>query len=105
MNGTRLELGVNAGIEHCRTMLEECRDHAGTGADVEINAADVARADTATLQMLIALRRDLRTNGGTLKWLAVSCEMHDVAERMGLIEALGMPAVATPAVTNSPAEN
>jgi phospholipid transport system transporter-binding protein len=65
-----------------------------TGDPVVVDGSAVERIDTAGLQLLVALAHRQRQAGGRLEWKAVSPELVKCGARLGLIEALGLPAAA-----------
>lgn len=63
---------------------------AGEGP-LSVNAAAVERADTAGVQLLLALSREAARRERPLIWQAVSPALRDTAARLGLDAALGLP--------------
>jgi phospholipid transport system transporter-binding protein len=67
---------------------------AATGDPVVVDGSAVERVDTAGLQLLVALAHRQRQGGRRLEWKAASPELLKCGERLGLTEALGLPAGA-----------
>ena len=57
---------------------------------IELKADTVSKADTAGLQMLVSLQRELKTLGGELIWKKPSAELLQAAKLLGLCEPLGL---------------
>lgn len=57
---------------------------------VQIDGSGVERIDTATLQLLAAFVRDLRTDGRPVEWLECSAVLRRAATSLGLEKALNL---------------
>jgi len=57
---------------------------------VQIDGSGVERIDTATLQLLAAFVRDLRTDGRSVEWGECSTVLRRAANSLGLESALGL---------------
>jgi phospholipid transport system transporter-binding protein len=57
-----------------------------------LDAAAVTRVDTAALQLLVAVQSDARARGEPIAWANVSAPLREAAERLGLTQALVLPA-------------
>jgi len=64
---------------------------ASPGLAVEIDAGAVTQIDTANVQILLAARRELERQGGTLTVRSPSAAVLRVATRLGLAAALDLP--------------
>lgn len=62
------------------------------GGAVELDGRQVERVDTAALQLLVLLRRELDGRGGTLAWRGSSEALNDAAGLLGLAKILELPA-------------
>lgn len=62
------------------------------GGDVVLDASAVERVDTAALQLLVLLRRELASRDGTLAWRGVSAAFNEAAGLLGLARILELPA-------------
>lgn len=65
----------------------------GAGALV-LDGQQVERIDTAVLQLLMLVRRELDTRGGTLAWRGTSNVLNEAASLLGLTRILELPAPA-----------
>ncbi|MEY4762187.1 MAG: hypothetical protein RLZZ200_2043 [Pseudomonadota bacterium] len=65
----------------------------GQPGDVEIDAAQVGKVDTAGLQLLLAFVSQLDIEGRNLAWKQPNPELYRAAGQLGLVEALKLPAV------------
>jgi hypothetical protein len=62
------------------------------GGAIELDGGQVERVDTAALQLLVLLRRELDGCGGTLAWRGSSAALDDAAGLLGLAKILELPA-------------
>ncbi|MEW9572787.1 lipid asymmetry maintenance protein MlaB [Rhodanobacter sp. Si-c] len=62
------------------------------GGGVTLDGSGVERVDTAALQLLVLLRRELDRRGGTLAWRGTSEALNDAAGLLGLARILELPA-------------
>ena len=62
------------------------------GGAVVLDGSRVERVDTAALQLLVLLRRELDGRGGTLAWQGSSEALNDAAGLLGLAKILELPA-------------
>lgn len=62
------------------------------GAGVVLDASQVERVDTAALQLLVLLRRELQARGGALDWRGASEAFNEAAGLLGLARILELPA-------------
>ena len=60
---------------------------------VTLDGSAAERVDTAALQLLVLLRRELDKRGGTLAWHGASDALNDAAGLLGLTRILELPAV------------
>jgi anti-anti-sigma regulatory factor len=67
--------------------LAERLDESGA---VQIDGSGVERIDTATLQLLAAFVRDMRTDGRTVEWVECSAALRRAANSLGLESALSL---------------
>jgi ABC-type transporter Mla MlaB component len=65
---------------------------AARGDPLLVDGGSVERIDTAGLQLLVALAQRQQRSGGRLEWKSVSTELQKGSERLGLGEALDLPA-------------
>jgi anti-anti-sigma regulatory factor len=62
------------------------------GDGVALDASAVERVDTAALQLLVLLRRELTSRDGTLAWRGASAAFNEAAGLLGLARILELPA-------------
>ena len=65
-----VELGRVEGIDTAEELLLRLRTAAEEYGDVEIDGSSVISLDSTTLQMLVAFRRDMLTEGAQVQWRA-----------------------------------
>jgi len=68
---------------------------AASGDPVVVDGSAVERIDTAGLQLLVALARREQDAGRKLQWQAASPVVIKSSARLGLVEALGLGALAS----------
>ena len=61
---------------------------------IVLDGGQVERVDTAALQLLVLLRRELDARGGTLGWHGTSDALSEAAGLLGLAQLLNLPAPA-----------
>jgi anti-anti-sigma regulatory factor len=66
-------------------------DQLALGVDIHIDAGAVERIDTAGLQLLAALARELGDRQQSIRWGAASAPLRAAAERIGVAGLLGLP--------------
>ncbi len=77
----------------CRmTELPALREQCLAAPSSTLDASAVERVDTAALQLLVAFHRDALARGGKITWAGVSTPLREAAERLGLTQALALPA-------------
>lgn len=59
---------------------------------IVLDGQQVERVDTAALQLLVLLRRELDERGGTLAWRGASDALNEAAGLLGLARILELPA-------------
>ncbi len=59
-----------------------------TGADVEIDAAEIERIDTSVVQILLALRNALQRRGCKLVFSSISTSVREFLRTVGVVEEL-----------------
>lgn len=62
------------------------------GGAIELDGRQVERVDTAALQLLTLLRRELDKAGGALTWSGASTALSEAASLLGLTKLLELPA-------------
>ena len=85
-----LDLGA---VEELRTRLLAA---IASGTGVEVVASSVERVDTANLQVLCAVARDLRAQGRPFRLTDASAPLQLAARRLGVGTLLGLEAVSVP---------
>jgi len=61
-----------------------------SGQSIQLQAAEVGKADAAALQLLCAFFLDAQTHGIDIEWLEPSDALVEAASLTGLIEHLGL---------------
>lgn len=87
---TAVPLGADLGIESAEELKARLADHLGDAEAVQLDAGEVARIHTASLQLLCAFVRDRRRSGQDTRIHPVAPELHAAAQTLGLRDALGL---------------
>lgn len=78
-------------IQTVAEQLQHMTDLLQDGKDIELDAGDVSRVDTASLQLIAALQKVLADSGQCIHWRNVSGAFRDSAALMGMRESLALP--------------
>ncbi len=62
-----------------------------TGGDLGLDAAAVNEVDTAGVQLLLAIRRHVVAQGGTVTWSGASELLRGAVRALGLSQELALP--------------
>ena len=84
------ELPNNLTIATAESLHEQLEPLLTTGDDVVLNAAEVKRADTAGLQLLLAFQKALISRSVNMSWSAPSQPLLEAAEQLGLKQMLAL---------------
>ena len=77
-------------IRNVTTFPSELAQQLDESGPVRIDASGVERIDTATLQLLAAFVRDMRTDGRAVEWVECSTALRSAASSLGLESALSL---------------
>ncbi len=86
-----MTLPADLGIEHS-TALKDALAARADDTDIALDAGQVTRVHTASLQVLLAWLRLRAGRGRTTGWQATGEALHAAAATLGLVAALDMPA-------------
>lgn len=76
---------------HCvRDFARLARERLASGGAMRIDGSAVQSADTAGLQLLLALRRDVLASGTSFEWHGISPVLLETGALLGLSAALGL---------------
>lgn len=73
-------------------LLQALEPRLASGGTLTLDGGDVARVDTAGIQLLLYINRELARRGGSLRWSAASVTLTDAARLLGLEGALAFDA-------------
>lgn len=90
----KLDGGEALDLAHAARLHAEFRQALAHKKPLRLNLSRVQVADTAGVQLLLALRRAAEKNGITATWEAPTRELCAAASQLGLGEALGLPSAA-----------
>lgn len=88
----RLDGGEALDLAHAARLHAEFKQALAHKKPLRLNLSRVQLADTAGVQLLLALRRDAEQSGITATWEAPTRELCAAASQLGLGETLGLPA-------------
>lgn len=77
-------------IRNVTTFQSELAQRLDESGPVRIDGGGVERIDTATLQLLAAFVRDMRTDGRAVEWVECSAALRSAASSLGLESALSL---------------
>ncbi len=83
-SGEVLHLAAQCGIRDCAALRQELLSLLDVPTPVSIDARDVQRADTTTLQLLHAFERDREARGLKVVWGGRSAAFAQAATHLGL---------------------
>ncbi len=86
-----MELPENLAIANAEHLHEQLETLLQKHQDVSLNGANVARADTAGLQTLLAFITALKQHSDSLEWVSPSEPLREAADLLGLTELLDLP--------------
>lgn len=92
--GTVVMLDAQCTLRECIALKSSLAEALALGGDLTLDGSAVQRIDTAGLQLLLAMQRQLQTEHRALQWTAASSELREVAGQLGLADTLALPAEA-----------
>lgn len=87
-----LVLDADCLLESANELRKELLLRLERTAPISIDASEVERIDTASLQVLVAFTRDCKAAGRAIEWTGVAPALADSARLLDLSSALGLPA-------------
>ena len=87
-NRTSFSCGENLDIAHATSMHQRLQKSLQKSVIIEIKADKVNKADTAGLQLLAALAKEVANRDGSLIWKKPSETLLMTAQQLGLSQAL-----------------
>lgn len=86
----RIHCGERLSIEHVEALYGEMESALASEADVELDAGQVHYCDTAGLQLLVSLRREMQKTSHDIHWSETSEVLQQTCGYLGLNESLGL---------------
>jgi ABC-type transporter Mla MlaB component len=83
-----IELGTEASLKTIAELYEHCKRVLAAHDVIEINAADIATIDTATLQLLVSLKKDAPLSNKTITIIYPSARFIESARLLDLLTIL-----------------
>jgi len=87
---TTFSCGESLDITEVASLQARLHKSLQKSSTIELKADDVKKADTAGLQLFVALARDVSDTGGALVWKKPSQALIDAAQLLGLEKELGL---------------
>lgn len=85
-----IAIGPDLGIESVPGLKKELDESLSSRSEVVLEASEVGRLHSASLQLLTAFVRARRAAGRPTRFGAVAAELKDSARILGLAQALGL---------------
>jgi len=85
-----INCGERLSIEHVERLYSEMESALTSDADVELDGSQVHYCDTAGLQLVVSLRRELQKTGHDIHWSGSSENLSETAGYLGLCSPLGL---------------
>lgn len=90
INKTSLSLGESLDISQATSLHGRMLRALEKSSTIELKADAVQKADTAGLQLLLSLKKEVTMQGGEIIWKKPSKNLLDSAQLLGLFEHLGL---------------
>ena len=87
---TTFSCGEHLDITEAASLYERLQKALTRSANIELKADAVTKADTAGLQLFVALAREVADTGGGLTWKKPSQALLETAALLGLDRQLGL---------------
>ena len=87
-----VDLPENLTIANAEALYNELDAHSSGSQDVILNAQEVARADTAGLQLLYLFQQTLQQHQASVLWQSPSTALLEASEQLGMKHHLGLAA-------------
>ncbi len=78
-------------ISSAQTLYDHLKNALSNNHDVEIDASEVTRVDTAILQVFTAFFQELKSREQRVTWTGVSDAFYTSAKLLGLVNELNLP--------------
>jgi anti-anti-sigma regulatory factor len=93
MNGSLIDLDATLTIQNVVKLHEKLKDFLAIHDQIEINASDVSSIDTATLQLLVSLKKDAIKLQKKITIIYPSPRFVESAQLLGLLDVLEVDGV------------
>ena len=85
-----MKLAKTLHISHAERLRDELESLLDSDANIRLDISDVETVDTASLQILCALKTSLLASKGEIEWLGTSPALLAAAQRLGVQEFLDL---------------
>ena len=89
--GSSFSCGEALDIVHVEGLRQRLQKSLAKSSSIELKAHLVSKADTAGLQLFIALNQHVHALGGSLNWKKPSPTLVHAAKLLGVTQAIGLP--------------
>lgn len=89
-NAVTVDLPENLTIANAESLYSELDQYINGSKDVVFSANDVARADTAGLQLIYVFMKTLKEREAEVSWSSPSSALIEASEQLGLKVHLGL---------------
>jgi ABC-type transporter Mla MlaB component len=86
-----MQLPAQLIIQVIEDWFEQFQKDWSPGSPCELDGSGVERIDTAGLQCLVAINKNLMTQGMSLSWTGVSDTLTQNAKRLGVEQLINLP--------------
>ncbi len=87
-NKTTFTCEKNINIANASTLRQKLLEALEVSSSIELKADKVQKADTAGLQVFVALKKEISDSGVKLQWMDPSDALISAAKQLGLYEQL-----------------
>lgn len=85
-----VQCGEALTIANAASIVDQVKSILGETANINVDAHEVDKVDTAGLQIFIALNREVEKSHGKLTWQSPSEALESAARTLGLSKAIGL---------------
>ncbi len=85
---TSFSCGEALDISHASNLYQRLQKSLQKSSTIELKADKVKKADTAGLQLFVALAQEVTSQGGSIAWKKPSEELLSIARQLGLTTLL-----------------
>ena len=88
---TTFSCGEALDISHAAALYARFEKSLQKSSIIELKAETIQKVDTAGLQLIVSIKKEVETLGGNIIWKKPSQQLLSAAQALGLSSALGLP--------------